>query len=142
MAGAEEAASVGEPERTRTYKRPLQKNWWLAHRNYLRYMIREFTPVPMALWLLWFLVEISRLHGGAAGYRPHLSTAFVVFSAVCLVFALYHSVTFLQLTGLIIRVRFGATGRYLTGGVVSGLAFAGWLGASAIIGFFLIWLGR
>jgi fumarate reductase subunit C len=39
----------------RTYRRPLGNGWWLRRRSYFLYMVREFTVVLMAAWLIWFL---------------------------------------------------------------------------------------
>ena len=90
------------------YRAPFSAAWWTRNRRYVLYMIREFSAVPVALWLLWFLVEIARARGGAAGYRPNGGPVFVVVSLVCLAFALWHSVTFLRLSGLIVRIPMGA----------------------------------
>ena len=83
----------------------MPSTWWTRKRHYVTYMLREFTAVPMASWLLWFLVEIKRAGDGQARYSPHESTAFVVFSVVCFAFATYHSYTFLKLAGVIMHVR-------------------------------------
>jgi fumarate reductase subunit C len=90
---------------TRVYKPSMGAGWWTHKRRYFWYMLREFTALPMALWLLWFLIEIQRAGGGVKTYRPGASTAFVIFSVVCLLFALYHSVTFLSLAGVIIHAK-------------------------------------
>jgi fumarate reductase subunit C len=83
----------------------MPRGWWLRKRHYFLYMVREFTSVPLALWLLWLLVEVQRASNGPKGYAPHSSTAFVIFSVICLGFALYHSVTFITLSGVIIHVK-------------------------------------
>jgi fumarate reductase subunit C len=134
------AALRGEEQETATYRPRLGVGWWARHRHYLLYMVREFTPIPFGAWLLWFLVEISRLKNGPDGYAPHMSTGFVVFSVVVLFFALWHSVTFLSLSGLIVRLPLGQ--RVLTGRPIAGLFFAGWLAVSVVVGFFLVWLGH
>jgi len=90
---------------TRTFKRPMGAGWWMRNANYFWYVVREFSALPLALWLLWLLVEIKRAGDGAAQYSAHGSMAFVVFSVVCLLFALYHSATFLSLAGVIIHVK-------------------------------------
>jgi fumarate reductase subunit C len=69
-----------------------------------------------------------------------MSTGFVIFSFVVLFFALWHSVTFLSLSGLIVRLPLGQ--RVLTGRPIAGLFFAGWLAVSLVVGFFLVWLGH
>jgi fumarate reductase subunit C len=102
-------------------------------------VLREFSAVPIAIWMLWFLVEIARLKDGPSGYRPHMSPAFVVFSIVCLAFALWHSYTFLSFSGLIMRIPIGD--RFVPAGVVRGGAYTLLLGASLLIGGLIAWGG-
>ena len=103
-------------------------------------MAREFTAVPIAAWWLWFLIEIARVKSGPSGYSPHMSTGFVVFSCVCLVFALFHSYTFLSLAGLILRIPIGL--KTVPPRLISTLAFAAFFVASAIIAALLVYFGR
>src|SRR6266550_9349601 len=124
----------------REYRWRMPANWWTHSRRYFLYVVREFTALPLALWLLWLLVEIKRAGDGPARYSPHGSTAFVVFSVIVLLFALYHSVTFLGLTGVIIRVKL--FDRPLPSGLISLAMFVLWALASVVIGFVLIWFGR
>jgi len=133
-ASAEAAASAGAAPRV--FKPQMARGWWLRQRHYFLYMVREFTAVPMALWLLWFLVEIQRASNGPTGYAPHGSLAFVVFSVICLPFALYHSYTFLSLAGVIIHLK-GVAPRVI---VLS--QFAAWFVASVVIAAVLIGFAR
>jgi fumarate reductase subunit C len=103
-------------------------------------MLREFTAIPMAVWMLWFLVEIKRAGDGTAGYVPHSSTAFVIFSVVCLFFALYHSVTFLSLAGVIIH--FKLFDQPVPSRVIVLTMFGLWALASIVIAAVLIGFGR
>jgi len=123
-----------------TYRAPLSGTWWLRNRRYFLFMLRDFTPVPITLWLIWLLVAVSRLRGGAAGFHPSRSPRFVAFSLVCLAFALLHSVTWLKLSGVILRIPVGE--RSLAPRIVTALNFAIWGGATIVIGALLIWLGR
>ena len=67
----------------------MPRGWWTRRANYFWYIVREFTSLPLALWLLWFLVEIQRAQNGPKGYYPHMSTGFVIFSVIiCYVFNL------------------------------------------------------
>src|SRR5216684_6784457 len=128
--GDEAAASTGSAPRV--YKPEMPRGWWLRRRHYFLYMAREFTAVPMALWLLWLLVEIQRASNGPKGYYPHSSIGFVVFSVIALGFALYHSYTFLSLAGVIIHIK-GVSSRLI---VLS--QFAAWFVASVVIAAVLI----
>jgi fumarate reductase subunit C len=131
-------AQTGAP--TRTYQPHLAANWWLKQLNYFLYMVRDFTPVGFAAWLIWFLVEIARLKQGPAGYHPHVSPWFIAFSVVALILATWHSVTFLSLAGRIIRVPLGR--RDVNSRVITVAHFVLWAVASVVVGFLLIWLGR
>jgi succinate dehydrogenase subunit C len=125
---------------TRVYKPAMGAGWWTRKRHYFLYMVREFTALPMALWLLWFLVEVQRASLGPKGYAPHSSTAFVVFSVICLLCALYHSVTFLSLAGVIIHVK--VLDRPVPPRAIVMTMFGLWLVASIVIGAVLIGFGR
>lgn len=122
------------------YRRPYSGTWWLRSGRTVAYMAREFTAVPIALWWFWFLIEISRAKAGPQGYHPHLSLAFVIFSCVVLVFALWHSYTFLSLSGLILRLPFGT--RWVPARLISGASFFAFFVASAAIAALLVYFGR
>lgn len=124
----------------RAYGWVMPTGWWTQKRHYLFYMVREFTALPLALWLLWFLVEIKRAGSGAASYSPHGSLPFVIFSVICLLFALYHSVTFLSLAGVILHFKF--LGRPIPSRLVVASQFGAWAVASIVIGAVLIGFGR
>jgi fumarate reductase subunit C len=102
-------------------------------------VLREFSALPIAVWMLWFLVEISRLRSGPQGYHAHLSPAFVVFSVVCLAFALWHSYTFLSFSGLIMRIPIGD--RFVPGQVVRMGAYGLFAAVTVLISALLIWGG-
>jgi fumarate reductase subunit C len=136
--GDEAAASTGATPRV--YKREMPRGWWLRRRHYFLYMVREFTAVPMALWLVWLLVEIHRAASGSKGYYPSTSPAFIVFSVICLGFAMYHSVTFLSLAGVIIHLRF--MGKPVPPRAIVATMFGLWLVASVVIAAVLIGLAR
>ena len=118
----------------------MPANWWTRTRHYTLYMLREFTAVPLALWLIWLLYEVKRAGNGPKGYYPPSSTLFVAFSAVVLLFALYHSYTFLKLSGVIIH--FKLFDRPIPTRVIALAMFGAWAVASAVVAFVLIWFAR
>ena len=130
----------GEGQGVKEYRWRMPADWWTRTRHYFLYVAREFTAVPMALWLIWLLYEIKLAGNGPAGYYPPRSAAFVAFSAVVLLFALYHSYTFLKLAGSILH--FKLLDRPVSASVIVMSQFAAWAVASGVIGFFLVWLGR
>lgn len=130
-------ATRPRPPRTYPYRQPF--TWWLRRRGYLLYMIRELTAVPIAVWMVLFLVEIARLRQGAAGYQPLASPAFVVVSLVCLAFALWHTFTFLNLAGLIMRIPLGD--RNLPARTIVTGAFGAFVVVTAVVAGLIIWGG-
>ena len=117
----------------------MSPSWWTRQRHYFLYMLREFTALPMALWLLWLLYEIRRVANGR-DYYPPSSGAFVVFSVIVLAFSLYHSYTFLKLAGVIIRIK--VFDHPVPSRVIVLAMFGTWAVASAVVAFVLIWFAR
>ena len=111
----------------------MPAGWWTRNRRYFLYVVREFTSVPLAIWLLWLLYDISREDLVA---KP----AFVAFSIVCLPFALYHSWTFLSLAGSIIH--FKLLDRPVSPRLIVASQFALWAGATVVVGLLLWLLGQ
>jgi fumarate reductase subunit C len=134
------SAEVGASGATKTYRSKMGAGWWTRKRHYFLYMVREFTALPLALWLLWLVYEIYRAGRGPSGYYPPTSTAFVIFSVICLPFALYHSFTFLKLAGVILHVK--VLDKPLPSGVIVAAMFGMWFVASVLIGAILIGFGR
>lgn len=111
----------------------MRAGWWMRSGRYFWYVVREFTSLPLAIWLLWLLLDISqkRLVG---------APAFLVFSVVCLPFALYHSITFLSLAGSIIHLRM--LGRPVSSRLIVLSQFALWFAATFVLAFLLVWLSK
>jgi fumarate reductase subunit C len=118
----------------------MPANWWTRNGHYFNYMLREFSSVPMALWMLWLLVEIQRAGGPASRYHPHGSPAFIAFSVIVLLFSLYHSVTFLSLAGTILRLK--VFDRPVPPRLIVLAMFGMWLVASVVVAFVLVWFAR
>ena len=111
----------------------MSPTWWTRKRHYFLYVVREFTSLPLAIWLLWLLYDISQ----KTLVHPR---AFAIFSVVGLPFALYHSFTFLSLAGSIIHLKL--LDRPVSSRAIVASQFALWIGASVVIGFLLVWLAR
>ena len=125
---------------TRVYRKTMPATWWTRKGHYFWYVVREFTALPLAVWLLLLLGEIKSAGGGAALYHPHSSTLFIVFSVIAFLAAMYHSITFLSLAGVIIHMN--VVDRQLPPWPIVWLMFILWAIASYVILYFLITLGR
>lgn len=131
------APSPSKPAAAYPFKQPI--TWWTRRRGYLLYMLREFTTVGIAVWMTLFVVEIARLRAGSGGYEPFGGPLFIAISLVCLALAVWHSYTFLSLSGLIMRIPLGE--RTVPAQVIKGAAFAGFAVTTAVITALLIWGG-
>jgi len=106
------------------YVRPISaREWVFRHPRYVRYMVREFSCLFLGGWTLlmvWGLKALSEGPGPWAAFLQLLkSPAGVVFQLVTLAFALYHSVTWFNLTPQALPVPFIAVAHYALWVVVS-----------------------
>lgn len=93
------------------YYPKLPATWWLRRPAYVRFMLRELSSVFIAIFLVVFLIQIYRLGQGPEAYAAFLGTlrspGWIAFHVVALAFALYHSITWFNLTAVVQVVRFG-----------------------------------
>jgi fumarate reductase subunit C len=113
--------------------------WWLRNRRYSLFAVRELTAIPVALWLISLLYEVWRGGWGERGYYPSTSPAYVAFSVVCFCGALLHSITWLNLSGVILRVKLGK--KDVPPRTITLANYAQWAGVTVVVGALLIWLG-
>ena len=95
------------------YRPHMSSWWWLQRKNYFLFMVRELSAVFVGLFALISLVGVYRLGQGEATYQLYLSalqtpSARVLF-VVILLFSLYHTLTWIHLTPMIMVVRIGST---------------------------------
>ena len=124
--------SDARPHRPGLYYPKMRGTWWLARPGYIRFMIRETTSVFIAIFLVELLVLVHAVARGPEAYAAMVgklaAPGWVAFNAVALVFALYHTVTWFKLTGVVQVVRIGdqqvppamiVAGTFVAWGVVS-----------------------
>lgn len=89
-------------KKTRTYEYKQSKTWWLGNRRYALYMVRELSGFAVALYGFIFLAQLFTLTQGPIAYASLLgvllSPAGILLSAILLVFAIFHSLTWFDLT--------------------------------------------
>jgi len=76
-------------------------------------MLRELSSVVVALFLVFYLVQIARLSSGQGVYDAFVATlrspVVVLFHLIALASAIYHAVTWWQLNGVVMVVRLGSS---------------------------------
>lgn len=79
-----------------------RRGWWLRQPRYIRYMMREMSAVFIGIYVLVLIAGLFRLSQGKAAYDAFLTIATgpagVTFAAIAMVFAMYHSYTWFQVT--------------------------------------------
>ena len=118
--------------------RPVPLLWWLRSRAYVLFVVREFTSVLIAVYLVVFLIFLQRIAAGPSSYESYLpwlaQPAVLAFHLVALAAALYHSITWLQLTPMtvVIRIR----GHRVPAPMIVATNVAAWVAISMLI----VWL--
>ena len=81
---------------TKEYIRPMPATWWLNNRQLVMFMVRELTAVFVGAYAIFLLVLLA-LDGNqfANVLRSPVS---LVFQLICLLFVLYHTYTWFELT--------------------------------------------
>jgi len=87
----------------RPYIRELSKTgWWLKQPRYIRYMMREMSAAFIGIYVLVLITGLFRLSQGEAAYEAFLTTAEgpagLTFAVITMVFAIYHTYTWFQVT--------------------------------------------
>lgn len=122
----------------RTYHRPIPATWWMGNRRYFMFMIRELTSVFVALFVLLYLYEFFLISKGPEVHglfqKSLRSVPFIAFYVILLIFALYHSITWL---GLVPKIQLVRLGRLTVPPALVELgAYAAWI-VSSIVVFYL-----
>ncbi len=124
-----------------SYRRPISSSWWMGKPSYTLFMFRELTAVFVWLYLIFYLYQLSQLGKDAGTYTTFLdqraSFPWILFHLVALVAAIYHSVTWFNLTPKVIVVRRGE--EKVPDGLIAGPHYAGWIGLSLAIIFIAFW---
>jgi fumarate reductase subunit C len=102
--------------------------WFLRHPRYVRYMTREVTCLFIGAYTLLMVWGLRELAQGPEAWEAFLqwirSPWSVAFHIVALVFSVYHSVTWFNLTPKALPVQRGEA--FVPDGVISGAHYAGW----------------
>ena len=118
-----------------TYHRPVSNTWWLKRKTYILFMIRELTSVFVAGYCIFLLVLVYKLTQGADAYGNFMaalqSPISVALHLITLIFVLYHTITWFNLTPKILVLYRGED--QIPQGLIAGTFYAGWVVVSIIV---------
>ncbi len=121
------------------YRRPVPTTWWLQRRSYTLFILREITSVFVAGYCILLLYLLHRLGRGPEGYEAALtaigSPVSVALHVMALLFVLYHTVTWFNLTPKVMVVRVGE--EQVSPLLIAGGVYAGWIVVSVLIAWII-----
>ncbi len=129
---------MGEEMSRRPFIRELPRtSWYFRQPRYMRYMAREVTCVFIGAYTLMLVLGVERLSAGRAAWEAFLQAltrpAGIAFHVVALVFALYHTTSWFNVTPKAMPVQIGEG--FLPDGVIVGAHYACWIVASIVVLF-------
>ena len=123
-----------------TYHRPVSNTWWLKRKTYILFMIRELTSVFVAGYCIFLLVLVYNLTQGADAYGDFMaalkSPISVALHLITLIFVLYHTITWFNLTPKILVLYRGE--ERIPQGLVAGMFYIGWVVVSVIVAWLVL----
>ena len=118
-----------------TYRKPISNLWWIKRKPYILFMIRELTSVFVAGYCIFLLVLIFKLGEGPPAYTNFISTlqspTSIALHSISLIFVLYHTITWFNLTPKILVLYRGEN--RVSQRLVAGIFYVGWIIISIII---------
>ena len=119
---------MAEEMSRKPYVREMTSEWIFRHPRYLRYMTREFSCLFIGGWTLLMVWGLKQLAEGPAAWAAFLdclkSPASIVFHVLALAFAVYHSITWFNLTPKALPLQVGE--EFVPDAAISGAHFAAW----------------
>jgi len=122
------------------YIQPVSPFWWLKRRPYFLFIIRELTALFVGYFSIFLLVLVSKLSSGKEAYEGLISLlhspAMIMLHIIALAFAVYHSITWLNLTPKAMVVRIGE--EKIPDFIMIGQGYAGWAVVSGIVTWLIL----
>ena len=123
------------PYHPRWYRRRMSVWWWLKNRAYAKFVLREMTSVFVALFAVLYLLQLRALSQGPDAYAQFMARLktplFLTVDIVALVFVLFHTITWFNLTptAMVVRVK----GKRVPDTIVAGSNYLAWVVLSGIV---------
>jgi fumarate reductase subunit C len=124
--------------RVPSYQRRMGVFWWVHKRSYFLFVMRELSSLFVAWFVIYLLMFIAAVGGGAEKYDAFLDRAssplFLVVNAAALAFLVLHTITWFALTPQAMVLYLG--GRRVPGVLIIAAQYVG----LAVVSGFVYWL--
>ncbi len=122
------------------YYRPVQNVWWLKRQPYVLFIVRELTSLFVGFYCLLLLVTLYLLGQGEKAYEGMLtflrSGPIIALHIIALIFTVYHSVTWFNLTPKAIVIPIGE--KRVPDVFIAGSNYVAWVVFSGILYWFVV----
>ncbi|MDX6285830.1 MAG: fumarate reductase subunit [Frankiales bacterium] len=117
------------------YPRQQSNFWYLKRWPYRIFILREFSAVFLAAYMVVLLILVMKVHDGPAAFHDFADTlqspALIVFNTIALLFALLHTVTWFMAVPSAMQLRRGE--EKVPPQLLIGAAYVLMLGASVVV---------
>lgn len=127
---------------SKEYIRPMPATWWLRRKTYFLFMVRELTCVFVGGYAVFLLVLVARAEDQktlSALVDGLSSTWSIVLHLVGLAMAVYHSVTWFNLTPKVMVVWRGE--ERVSPTLIAGSNYVAWLVVSSLVAWIALRAG-
>jgi len=126
---------MAEEVTRKPYVRAMTWRWIVRHPRYVRYMVREFSCLFIGGWTLLMVWGLKQLAEGPAAWAAFLeclkSPGSIAFHVLALGFAIYHSITWFNLTPKALPLQIGEG--FVPDAAIAGAHFAAWAALSLAV---------
>jgi fumarate reductase subunit C len=127
--------------KTKEYIRPIPATWWLHNYHLILFMIREISSIFIAGYCVFLMVLLYQAEHSTPGafqafYATLRSRFCILINLVVLFFAVFHSVTFFNLTPKVLVVRRGE--EKVPDALIAGVHYGAWAVVSIVLILFAV----
>jgi fumarate reductase subunit C len=124
----------------REYHRTVSNWWWLGRFNYLKFILREFSSLFVAYFLVVTLLQVCALAGGKESYAAFQTwmeePLMVIVNVITFLFLLLHTVTWCNLVPRAVYPRH--RGRPVPEATAALPSYIVWVVATVVVAFFIL----
>jgi fumarate reductase subunit C len=124
----------------RWYRPRTSTYWWLKRPSYLAFILRELSSLAVAWFVVYLLLLVRAVSRGERSYHQFLgwsaSPGVLLLNFVCLLFVVFHAVTWFNLApqAMVVRLR----GQRVPGTWIAAANYAAWALVSGLVAWLFV----